>query len=300
MAVLYTNDWNVKQYGYTNPHLWYRLVVTLNSQSTANKTSNITCQVFQKSDGTGSYSGNSYVFLSLLGHTSVSSTDTEYVAPVNIKSNTQTDWEELESLKYTADFPHKSDGTLTVYFNLKIDRTTSTNANVPDNADLSTGDITVTSIIVSPSTLNTPSTLYVPNTSGTVTMSFSFNAAAGVDHHTITVSLGGSNIIPATQYNTSGAAISLTNSKVVEILRRLGNGGSPNGTATVTLESFTAGNVSIGTSSKDFTIVGRGMDVKVGGAWKRGMAYVKVSGTWRAGVVWVNVNGTWKKGISTS
>lgn len=40
------------------------------------------------------------------------------------------------------------------------------------------------------------------------------------------------------------------------------------------------------------------MNVKVGGAWKNGSAWIKVSNTWkRVKCVWIKVNGTWKQSV---
>lgn len=43
------------------------------------------------------------------------------------------------------------------------------------------------------------------------------------------------------------------------------------------------------------------MDIKVGGAWKKGIPYIKVGGVWKKGVAsWTKVAGVWKKMTYTS
>lgn len=296
MAVLYDNNWSVKQYGYSNPHLLYRLVVTLNSQNKTSKTSNITCKVYQKTDGNGGYGpGNDFVFLSLSGHTSAATTDVQYVAPVNIGGNRGTDWEELSSLAYTANFAHKTDGTLTVCFKLKIDRTTSTNAYVPVNTTLDTGDITVPTI-ASTSKLGTVSDWYCVDKQGNSNMSFPFTTASGAQSHQVKVVIGGLTVATVKPY-TSNQSISISNDMLAKILSQIGAGGSTKRQATVTLTTYDSDGDSAGTDSKTFYIIGCGIDIKQGGTWRNGILWKKVNGSWKCGIVWVKVNGVWKKGV---
>lgn len=296
MSQLYSNDWSVKQQGYTNPHLQYRIVVELNSQSAANRTSNITCKVYQKCDGTGSYYNNSFVYLSLEGNTTNAPTEIVYVPPVNIDENRSETWEEIAALAFTSNYTHKTDGTLSVRFEVVIDHTTSASPAAPVNASLDTGNIVVPQITQQKSTLGTVSDWYCVNTSGTSNMSFTYTASAAADYHKLDVNFAGLTIKSLTPY-ASGQSISISDSLLTEIFAQIGASGATKRQATVTLTTYDSNDYILGSDSKNFYIIGCGIDIKQGGTWRNGMLWKKVDGSWRCGIVWVNVNGTWKKGI---
>ena len=299
--------------GYTSGKYYnYKVEIILNSQNTSSTPgkSNITIKTYQNTGNypnTG-YSGNGFIKFALLGHTSKSTTETEWVAPIKMSHNNTAhppDWEEIEDLRYTATFTHKADGTLTIYATADLRNTGSVHAAAP-KSDKIECVATVPAILPGDAytALDQPVDWTTCNASsdndGTY-MSFTFTPATGVDHHTLKVTTPETIVMSERAYE-SGLSYRVTNKNQQKLFAEMDRAQNTVLEATAVLKSYDENDTFLGTDTKTFKIIGGGMDVRVNGVWQNGIAWVYVGDeeVWKPGIVWVKVNGTWKKGIGLS
>ena len=257
-------SWTTTCDGTQGSHYVMTLTATLNSQSIANNTSNITIVTTVRSDS-DSYGNYGYYNPCTMNINHNTDTDVENVLTDyrNRAINTLQSW--------TGDYPHSPDGTFARNLDSVFSSTSST---------LSGGSIinvTLTLPTIPRYAVITAFSLAVPNVIGRLTANWSADSTCDA----VQYSLNGGAWTSAT-YGASFNIDGLTNGTQYSVKIRVKRTDS---------QLWTESSEVNGTPSAAI------IRLNVGGTWKQGVPYINVGGVWKqATMAYENISGTWKEG----
>ena len=261
--------------------------ITVNSQSVANRSSNVTVKLYLSFDGS-SYWASQYD--TTYGEMKVNRwNDSEY-ASLGTYSKSSLEYssgvaKDILLATWTDNVTHNADGKKTLKVQGSWDTNTSRIGSGTCSAQLVLPAIATKATISSAPNFNLGS-------SETVTYS---NPSGGSIDISVYATDGNTNYAAYRTCTGSSYTFNFTDAELDKMYKAMGTGTSL--TARVYLRTL----ATMDLDYKTVTITLKGnqktIHEKVSGTWRRGKVWIKISGTWRQGVVWEKISGTWRRGI---
>lgn len=266
----------------SNDKVLYNITVTESNVNTSANTSDITVSVkfWRTNTGYETY-GSGTVYVKVDG--------TQYTQAVTSSQKITNSGIVLFNRKFT--IAHSSDGSKTVNVQAMI------NISGVLSSTYQGLNVALTKISVTPATPTAPTKLTIPSTVSvgeTITLSWS-GASGTITGYQMQYAKGYTDN-PSNWTDWRKPAVTSGSGSTTDTYSN--TAASVNGAGMTVLYRIRAMNGSVASAwcvSNKMTILGA-MDVKVGGAWKNGSAWINVGGTWkRVKCVWIKQGGTWKQ-----